>query len=113
VTVAGLSLPFLATVAYRRTWRRMRRAIGPGGRIAAMLFGDRGEERNDPSMTCAWVAAIRGHLAGFELEHWSEKEEDGQTALGEPHHFRLIDLVAVRSHGPGDGSAPGVTRTRR
>lgn len=30
------------------------------------------------------------------IEHWDEKEEDGHTALGEAHHFHLIEVVAVR-----------------
>jgi hypothetical protein len=42
------------------------------------------------------VEAIRADLQGYVIEHWSEKEEDGRTALGEPHHFHLIEVVAVR-----------------
>ena len=39
-------------------------------------------------------------LDGFGIEHWSEKGEDGETALGEAHHFHLIDIVAVRGDTP-------------
>ena len=35
-------------------------------------------------------------LDGFEVEHWSEREEETQTALGEPHHLHLVELVARR-----------------
>jgi hypothetical protein len=47
-------------------------------------------------MTCPSPEVIRGHLDGFVIERWDEREEDGQTALGEPHHFHIIEVVARR-----------------
>jgi SAM-dependent methyltransferase len=94
---ANLVLPFLAAAAYAATWGRIRASLGRGGRFSGMLFGDRDEAVDDPDMTCASAAVIREQLDGFDIEHWSEKEEDGETALGEPHHFHLIEVVAVRS----------------
>jgi tellurite methyltransferase len=93
---ANLILPFLSAEAYAATWGRIRSAIGIGGRFSGMLFGDRDQAAGEPDMTCPSPDVIRGYLAGFDIEHWSEKEEDGQTALGEPHHFHLIEVVAVR-----------------
>ena len=93
---ASLSLPFLAPDDYQRVWERSISAIGPGGRFAGMLFGDRDESASDPSMTCPSPDRIRTLLGGFEIETWSEKEEDGLTALGEAHHFHLIEVVARR-----------------
>jgi SAM-dependent methyltransferase len=98
---ASLSLPFLPPDAYAAAWARMRAALGPGGRFAAMLFGDRDESADDPGMTCRSPDAIRADLAGFRIEHWSEKEEDGTTALGEPHHFHLVEVVAIRLRARG------------
>jgi hypothetical protein len=37
---------------------------------------------------------------------WSEEEEDGETALGEPHHFHNIEMVALRCGAP-DADAVG------
>ena len=93
---ANLILPFLGADAYAHTWARIRDTISAGGRFSGMLFGDRDESAADPDMTCPSPTAIRAHLEGFEIERWSEKEEDGTTALGEPHHFHLIEGVAVR-----------------
>jgi tellurite methyltransferase len=100
---ADLILPFLAAGDYTATWGRIRAALGLGARFSGMLFGDLDESADDPNMTCASAEVIRGHLDGFEIEHWSEKEEDGETALGEAHHFHLIEVVAVRR----DTSATG------
>jgi SAM-dependent methyltransferase len=94
---ANLILPFLAADDYAATWGRIRAALRPGGRISSMLFGNRDESVDDPDMTCASPVAIRGYLDGFEIERWSEKEEDGVTALGEAHHFHLIEVVARRT----------------
>lgn len=93
---ANLILPFLAADDYHATWGRIRSALPVGGRISGMLFGDRDQAADEPDMTCPSVDVIRGYLEGFDVEHWEEKEEDGATALGEPHHFHLIEVVAVR-----------------
>jgi hypothetical protein len=99
---ANLILPFLPAEAYAATWAGIRAAIPTGGRLAAMLFGDRDQAAIEPDMTCPSPEVIRDHLHGFDIEHWDEREEDGQTALGEPHHFHLIEVVAVRRAAPGD-----------
>jgi SAM-dependent methyltransferase len=98
---ASLSLPFLAPDAFWATWDRILGALPVGGRFAAMLFGDRDGSAAEPDMTCLPAPEIRARLAGFEVEHWDDREEDTQTALGEPHHFHLVELVARRVAAPG------------
>jgi SAM-dependent methyltransferase len=94
---ASLCLPFLAEPAYQATWGRIVAALAPGCRFAAMLFGDHDESASDPDMTCLPPEQIRASLADFEIEFWSDKEEDSKTALGDPHHFHLIELVARKT----------------
>lgn len=91
---ASLCLPFLAQPAYDATWGRIVAALAPGARLAAMLFGDHDESASDTDMTCLPPEKIRASLAGFEIEFWAEKEEDSKTALGDPHHFHLVEFVA-------------------
>jgi SAM-dependent methyltransferase len=93
---ASLSLPFLPAEVFWETWARVLDALSPGGRVAAMLFGDRDDAAGDPDMTCPAPDAIRASLTAFEVEHWVDREEDGQTALGEAHHFHRVELVARR-----------------
>ncbi len=93
---ANLILPFLGATDYEAVWFRIRDALGVGGRFSGMLFGDRDQSAGEPDMTCPSPDVIRGCLDRFDIEHWNEKEEDGETALGEPHHFHLIEVVAVR-----------------
>jgi SAM-dependent methyltransferase len=96
---ASLSLPFLAHDAFWRAWQRIMDALPVGGRFAAMLFGDQDGSAGDPEMTCLAPDEVRSRLAAFEIEHWTDREEDTTTALGEPHHFHLVEFVARRTSG--------------
>jgi SAM-dependent methyltransferase len=100
---ANLILPFQVTAEYDATWHRIRAAIPVGGRFSGMLFADRDDGATDPGMTCPAPDAIRRNLDGFEIEYWLEKEEDGQTALGDDHHFHFVEVVAVRRELPDAG----------
>ena len=93
---ASLSLPFLAPSAFWREWAEILDALSVGGRVAAMLFGDQDGNADDPTMTCVSPGTIRASLSAFDIEHWVDLEEDRQTALGEPHHFHRLDVVARR-----------------
>lgn len=95
---ASLSLPFLAPDRFWAAWERALAAARVGSRVAAMLFGDRDASAGDPEMTCPSPDTIRSSLGAFEIEHWVDQEEDTQTALGEPHHFHRVELVARRRH---------------
>jgi len=93
---ASLSLPFLAPDAFWVAWGRVLEALPVGGRVAAMLFGDRDASAGDPGMTCPSPDSIRASLSRFDIEDWLDRDEDTETALGEPHHFHRVELVARR-----------------
>jgi tellurite methyltransferase len=93
---ASVSLQLLDADAYARTFERIAAALAPGGRFSGLLYGDRDESASDPGITCPAPDAIRAWLAGFEIESWLEREEDGKMALGDPHHIHLVEVVARR-----------------
>ena len=93
---ASLSLPYLSPDGFWAAWPRVLAALRVGGRVSAMLFGDRDGSAHDPEMTCPPPGAIRATLPDFEVEDWLDLEEDAETALGEPHHFHRVELVARR-----------------
>lgn len=101
LVVANVSLQFLSPDAYAAVFGRITGALAPGGRFAGLLYGDRDEAASDPAFTCPSPAAIRELLAGFEIESWSEREEDGRMALGDPHHIHLVEVVARRTADAG------------
>jgi len=96
LVVASVSLQFLDAAAYATVFERMAAALPAGGRFAGYLYGDKDEAADDPAYTCPSAARIRELLAGFEIELWSEREEDGHMALGDPHHLHLIEVIARR-----------------
>lgn len=93
---ASISLPFLAEADFWATLERGLAAVRPGGRFATMLFGDRDDSARDPDMTCPPPEQIREQFAGFSIEEFVDREEDGRTALGEPHHWHSIEVIARR-----------------
>lgn len=93
---ASISLPFLEREPFFATLARALAAVRPGGRFATMLFGDRDGSADEPGMTCPSAEVVRAALKGFDIEDWVDREEDGQTALGEPHHWHSIEIVARR-----------------
>jgi len=94
---ASLSLPFLTEPDFWSAWRRMLSAVGPGGRVSAMVFGDLDESVGDPQMTFVNPAGFRATLEpDFAIEHWADVEEDTTMALGQPHHLHRVDVVARR-----------------
>jgi tellurite methyltransferase len=101
LVVASVSIQYLSPAEYAALFARVTTALGPGGRFAGLLYGDRDESASDPEVTCPSPEAIRGYLAGFEIESWLEREEDGKMALGDPHHIHLIEVVARRLDGRG------------
>ncbi len=94
---ASLSLPFLTEDLFWLAWERVLASLRVGGRVAAKLFGNHDDSSTDPSMTCPPPQRIREGLSSFEIEHWLDSEEDTQTALGEPHHFHLVEVVARKA----------------
>jgi SAM-dependent methyltransferase len=100
---ANLILPFQPAADYEATWARILAAIPVGGRFSGMLFADKDDLTGEPDATCPTPEVIRAYLDGFEIEYWTEKEEDGQTALGDDHHFHLIEVVARRRGLSHDG----------
>jgi SAM-dependent methyltransferase len=96
LVVASVSLQFLDADAYAAAFDRITAALPAGGRFAGYLYGDRDEAAADPAYTCPSADAIRQYLAAFDIESWSEREEDGHMALGDPHHLHLIEVIARR-----------------
>jgi SAM-dependent methyltransferase len=96
LVIASVSLQCLAPADYEAVFGRITAALRSGGRFAGLLYGDRDESANDPEYTCPSPDAIRRYLAGFDVESWFEREEDGKMALGDPHHIHLIEVVARR-----------------
>ena len=45
-------------------------------------------------MTFHTAEGVQELLKPFDVEHLKEREEDGQTRLGEPKHWHVFSIVA-------------------
>lgn len=93
---AGLSLPFCPPEQFSAVWARLVGALRPGGRFAGHFFGERDTWSANPSMTTRTLAQIHELLNGLTIETLTEEEEDRPTALGDPKHWHIIEVVARR-----------------
>jgi len=71
-------------------------SLREGGRFSGQLFGNRDEWANDPALTFHARTEAEELLDAFELEHFSEVEEDSTTAIGDPKHWHVFHVVARR-----------------
>lgn len=93
---AGLSLPFCPPEQFPAVWERVVAAVRPGGRFAGHLFGERDSWNGNPTKTFHTAAELQQRFAGFTIESLSEVENDRPTALGEPKHWHVYEVVAWR-----------------
>jgi hypothetical protein len=104
---SSFALPFCPPDRFGEVWARIVTSLAPRGRFCGQLFGDH-DEWASPSRasTRDWESppAISFHareevlalLAGFDIEHLDEIEEDGTTVVGDPKHWHLFHVVARR-----------------
>lgn len=93
---AGLSLPFCPPEHFPAVWARLVAAVRPGGRFAGHLFGERDSWNGAPNLTFHTAVELQQRFAGFTIEALNEVESDRPTALGEPKHWHVYEVVARR-----------------
>jgi tellurite methyltransferase len=93
---ASWSLPFCAPEVFGAVWARIVDALSQGGRFCGHLFGERDEWATEADMTFHSREEAERLLDGFELERFDEVEEDGKTALGNPKHWHVFSIVALK-----------------
>jgi SAM-dependent methyltransferase len=95
---AGLSLPFCAPQHFDALWRDLTEAIYVGGRFAGHFFGDRDTWAAAPDKTCLTRQAVESLFDRYEIAHFDEFEDDRPTALGDPKHWHVFEVIARKLH---------------
>jgi SAM-dependent methyltransferase len=95
---AGLSLPFCTPAAFPLLWAQIETALRPGGRFAGHFFGERDSWASDPTMTMTFHTkqSLIARFGTFKIEVLNEVENDRPTALGQPKHWHIFEVVAQR-----------------
>jgi tellurite methyltransferase len=61
------------------------------------LFGERDSWSGDPRMTFHTTVGLQQRFAGFSIESLTELENDRPTALGDPKHWHIFEVLARRA----------------
>jgi len=100
---ASFSLPFTSPEAFPAVWDRIRRSLVSGGRFCGQLFGDRddwaagkGTSSHKGEITFQTKNEVEALLEPFTVEKLEEIDEDGKTAVGDPKHWHLFNVVAKK-----------------
>ncbi len=91
---ASYCLPFCHPVHFAALWQRITGAIKGNGRFSGHFFGERDTWANTPDMTFHTRSEIDSLFIGFDVEYFTEEDEDGQTALGDSKHWHVYSIVA-------------------
>ena len=91
---SSYALPFCPPNQFGAVWDRIVASLRPGGRFSGQLFGDRDGWATQPDMSFQTRQDAEKLLRGLEVEHFDEVEEDGETAVGDPKHWHLFQIVA-------------------
>lgn len=93
---AGLSLPFCSPAHFAGLWNKIETSLRNGGRFAGQLFGNRDSWASDPEMTFHTPLQARNLFRAFDLETFTEVENNRPTALGESKHWHVYTVIAKK-----------------
>ncbi|MEP4380056.1 MAG: methyltransferase domain-containing protein [Alphaproteobacteria bacterium] len=91
---SSFALPLCTPTDFARVWQRIASSLRPGGRFAGQLYGDRDSWVGRDGMTFHTRVQVEALLAGFDIEHFVEEEDDSTTPRGETKHWHVFHIVA-------------------
>jgi hypothetical protein len=89
----GWSLLHCPATLFPGTWHAIRAALRTHGRIAAHLLGHRDDRTPDPAASAFRPDALDTLLAGMDVEHLEETEEDRDSFDGHKH-WHYYEIIA-------------------
>jgi tellurite methyltransferase len=93
---AGFSLPFCSPTHFARLWKKIETSLCKGGRFAGQLFGGRDTWATDPDMTFHKIDQARNLFRAFDIEVFTEFDEDGHAVSG-PKHWHVYHIIARKN----------------
>ena len=93
---ASYSLPFCLPLCFDKLWMKIDNAIVKGGRFAGVFFGMNDEWAKFGDMTFLERNKIEFMFKNFRIEYFHEKDEMGETAIGEKKHWHVYSVIAKK-----------------
>jgi SAM-dependent methyltransferase len=94
---SSFAVPFCSPSCFDRFMTVIKDAIRPGGRFAGNFLGLNDGWARLQQMTFRDINTVKALFRSFEIEHIEETEYDGRTAMGNPKHWDIIDIVARKA----------------
>jgi SAM-dependent methyltransferase len=98
LVLAHSSLFFSDSERFPETWKKMIRALQPGGVFSGDFMGPKDDWVSSPrhQINAMTEQQVKGLFEQFDLVHFNERDEPGQTALGYPKHWHIFSVLAVK-----------------
>ncbi len=93
---AQYSLPFIVPGKFSAVFASAIASLKPGGVITGQLFGDRDGWSGDKDRNFHTADSCQALLAGLDVLHYVEEEEDQPTAAGHMKHWHVFHFIARR-----------------
>lgn len=95
---AQRSLPFInSEEELKKVFGNIKNSLKTGGVFVGHLFGTNDTWcKKGRSMTFVTKEEVETLLEGMEIKELIELEEDSPTANGDPHHWHMFDIIAVK-----------------
>jgi SAM-dependent methyltransferase len=95
---ASFSLFFCDPARFPDVWRKIERALPPGGRFTGQLLGDRDTWAADPGFTWFSRPDAEALFDGWTIERFEEEHDDGE-AFSVAKHWHVFHVIAARPTG--------------
>lgn len=98
---ASYTLPFCPPKYFKSMWNEVESSLARGGRFSGHFFGDNDEWAKSPrqiegSTIHHNAQEIQNLFSGFHFDYFLEEDYDGSIASGEPKHWHLFHIVAIK-----------------
>jgi len=98
VITANSSLFFAHAATFLQMWKRLTDSLEIGGVFAGDFMGvkDTWVEAYRSDITPFTEVEVRALFAGFDIVRFTERDEDGTTAIGKEKHWHVFSVVAIK-----------------
>ena len=96
---AAYALPFCKQAEFGNVWNHIKQHLTPNGRFAGHFFGTnyRGfSDKETTTMTFLNKEDILQLFQDFDIEFFSEVEEDSTSGTGRPIHSHIFEVIAKK-----------------
>lgn len=96
--IANASLFFVAPEQFQSVWSSIDANLAKGGVFAGDFMGKNDSWANDfhTPLTTVTKNELLNLFSNFEIIEFTERDEDGQTMVGESKHWHIYSVVAIK-----------------